>query len=475
MTEICFATTMSTLYHGDVLETLKGLPDKSAHCCVTSPPYYSLRDYSICSCVMKRHDRGMKFHGDKELEDSDRRGCASATDPRCRKPAKPDCRWCNGTGTIPGMERVWGGQPDCQHEWRPDDHSSLCLKCGALLCQLGLEPSLDDFLTNMVTIFREVRRVLRDDATLWLNIGDSYSAGGRKTQAGDKLHEARGIGYRVPAEEGIKAKDMLGVPWALAFALRADGWYLRQEIIWHKPSPMPESARDRCTKGHEHIFLLTKRRDYFYDQDGERLESKLAVDWETYNKLCDDSSESWYPRVSGDAGDGETKHGNMARVAHPNGSNLRTVWTLPTEAYKGAHFAAFPKRLPERCVKLGTSAIGCCSKCGEPWTRIVKRERYATRKGAGAKADDGTVDANRDTQRHCTRRQTTGFEQQCECGEVDVVPCAVLEPFAGTGTVLDACSLLGRRSIGIEINPEYCEQIRRRVIDGRPLLHACEG
>lgn len=175
--------------------------------------------------------------------------------------------------------------------------------------QIGLEMSLADFIDSLVDVFEEVRRTLRDDGTFWLNIGDSYTSGGRTWRAPDKKNPVRAMSVRPPTPKGLKPKELIGVPWRLAFALQDAGWYLRSETIWYKPDCQPESVKDRPTRSHEHVFLLTKSEDYYYDNQAER---------------------------------------------GPNGRNLRTVWDINTQAYKGAHFAVFPPALIEPCVKLTT-------------------------------------------------------------------------------------------------------------------------
>ncbi len=179
--------------------------------------------------------------------------------------------------------------------------------------QIGAESNVDDYLHNLVLIFRELKRVLRDDGTFWLNIGDSYTSGGRTWRAPDKKNPARAMSYRPPTPDGLKSKDLVGVPWRLAMALQADGWYLRSEIIWHKPNPHPESVKDRPTRAHETIFLLSKNEKYFYDHD--------AVDEKGVN--------------------GKRR-------------NRRSVWTIQSEPIAAAHFATFPTKLIEPCILAGS-------------------------------------------------------------------------------------------------------------------------
>lgn len=210
--------------------------------------------------------------------------------------------------------------------------------------QIGLEQTPEQYIAAMVEVFRCVRDVLADDGTLWLNIGDSYANGGRKTRDGDDKLAQRGMDTRPADPAGIKPKDLIGIPWMLAFALRADGWYLRQDIIWHKPNPMPESVRDRCTKAHEYVFLLSKSARYFFDSDAMKEPETMKPQ----NRLT--------PRK---ANPNAKVHGMPAYRQAEGGTgggmrNKRSVWTIPTRPYKGAHFATFPPALIEPCVLAGS-------------------------------------------------------------------------------------------------------------------------
>jgi DNA modification methylase len=326
---------------GDCRERLRDLPDASVNCCVTSPPYFGLRDYDVQG-------------------------------------------------------------------------------------QMGLEPTPDEFVAGMVEVFREVRRVLRDDGTLWLNIGDSY-AGSRcgpqgefgefpdRSIASQRLMRRKADGKHV-ARPGAKQKDMLGIPWMLAFALRANGWYLRQEIIWSKSNPMPESVRDRCTKSHEHIFLLSKSPRYYFDQEA----------------ILEDASPNTHARVSQDVASqigskrahaGGKTNGNMKAVlrspktlANASGSrnnesfsnavsgqvlpkrNRRSVWEVTTQPFSEAHFATYPPALIEPCILAG-----------------------------------------------------------CPVGGM------VLDPFFGAGTTGLVADRLQRNCIGVELNTGYAEIARKRI------------
>jgi site-specific DNA-methyltransferase (adenine-specific)/site-specific DNA-methyltransferase (cytosine-N4-specific) len=184
--------------------------------------------------------------------------------------------------------------------------------------QIGAEDSINDYIADLVSIFREVRRTLRDDGTLWLNIGDSYTSGGRTWRAPDKKNPGRAMSYRPPTPDGLKPKDLIGVPWKLAFALQSDGWYLRSDIIWYKPNCQPESVKDRPTRSHEYLFLLSKSEDYYYD----------------------------YEVIKEQSTDGHTSR------------NRRSVWSINTKGFQGAHFAVFPPELVELCLKAGSPAGG---------------------------------------------------------------------------------------------------------------------
>ena len=263
-------TAMNKIIQGDCLEVMRGMADCSVHCCVTSPPYWGLRDY--------------------------------------------------------GHER-----------------------------QLGLEKTPEDYVNRMVEVFREVRRVLRDNGTLWLNLGDSYAGyhGNKNSEIPSSAINGwtNGTnenlrGDRRPQDIGLKFKDLVGIPWRVAFALQADGWYLRQDIIWHKPNPMPESVRDRCTKAHEYIFLLSKSARYFFD--GNAVKEHAA-------------SDRWKDKPDRTAitGKGNGQLGSSTRFGGDGSTrNRRSVWTVSTKPYKGAHFATFPPQLIEPCILAGCPAGG---------------------------------------------------------------------------------------------------------------------
>ena len=303
--------------------------------------------------------------------------------------------------------------------------------------QHGLEETPEAYVANMVQVFRAVRRCLRDDGTLWLNLGDSY---------GDK--------------------QLVGIPWRVAFALQADGWYLRSDIIWHKPNPMPESVTDRPTKGHEYVFLLSKSGRYFYDADAIREPATLGAHVR---------SRASNFKKAGSQDDKYGSHNNGAPEIVCDGTrNKRTVWTITTRPYSGAHFATMPPQLAELCIKAGTSEYGRCGICGAPYMRIKERistgKRYSTGKSK-QKNDSGLVTgfSGYDDGSSSPVFKTTGWEKRCECIS-DRVPCLVLDPYTGAGTTGLVAQHLRRSFVGCELNPEYAALAEKRIRMDSPLF-----
>lgn len=310
--------------HGDCREVLATLPAASVHCCVTSPPYFGLRDYGTA-----RWEGG---------------------DESC--PHEPSQEWIdhnfNANSAFGAAAKTQSAA--AKGRWYKQD--GAC-RCGArrIDSQIGLEATPDAFVAELVAVFREVRRVLRDDGTLWLNLGDSYASnqsnnGGysaKSTLAGftnpnTKGRQANDATLPRRIEHDVKAKDLLGIPWRVAFALQADGWYLRSDIIWAKPNPMPESVTDRPTKAHEYLFLLSKAERYYYDaaaiaEDGVGRETYFGSD--RYSK-----------------GSGRNDSGSYD-PAECTKRNRRTVWTVATQPFSEAHFATFPPALIEPCILAG--------------------------------------------------------------------------------------------------------------------------
>lgn len=313
------------LIQGDCLAVLQGLEACTVQTCVTSPPYYGLRDYG--------HDG-----------------------------------------------------------------------------QIGLERTPEEYVAKLVDVFREVRRVLRDDGTLWCNLGDSYSGSGGEHkehhnstsgfQYKNKERELKKGRQPIAVTTGLKPKDLIGIPWMVAFALRADGWYLRSDIIWHKPNPMPESVTDRPTKAHEYIFLLSKSERYFYDADAIKERATVG------HRGTDFMPTSKKDKLSNGMGSAATKASLNGRTGEWSDTrNRRSVWTVATRPYSGAHFATFPPDLIEPCILAG-------SKVGD----------------------------------------------------------TVLDPFNGSGTTGAVALRYNRRYVGIDLNPDYLELAHRRIRQAQPML-----
>lgn len=346
--------------------------------------------------------------------------------------------------------------------------------------QLGLEPSPDAYIAELVTVFRAIRRVLRDDGTVWLVIGDAYSSGQRTTQCGPSgftrtARLADGGARRVPA--GIaKPKDLLMIPARVALALQADGWWLRSDIIWNKPSCMPESATDRPTNSHEHVFLLTKRERYFWDAEAVAEPAEMTPQ----RRLTVQPKKS-----GGHAVDGWKEPRLLREHASVDGNgtrNIRNVWTIQSQPYPGAHFAVMPAELAERCIKAGTPEHGVCATCGAPWWRVTRRGQsdYARLGKVQTTRGDSTPNGYGQTRNGngvvpSLRARVvigTDWKRGCRCLGAGRVPATVLDPFAGAFTTALAADRLGRHAIGIELSERYCKQARERLQDDAGLFAA---
>ena len=353
--------------------------------------------------------------------------------------------------------------------------------------EIGLEATPEAFVERIVDVFREVRRVLRSDGVCWLNLGDSYTSGGRDTYGSwqpdskQATHTAIKNAKRAAQPPGLKPKDLVGIPWMVAFALRADGWYLRSDVIWAKPNPMPESVTDRPTKSHEYVFLLTKSEQYFYD--AEAIKEAAVADHPSGNGFKRDA------RLSYQNGDGSAR-GNDEQWTDVGGTrNKRSVWTVATSPYSEAHFATFPPDLIEPMILAGTSAKGCCRECGAPWEREIERQKpppeVYTRRNApadelvysGSRVDGEWKGHGQKLQNwlNANPPKTTGWSRSCAC-DADVVAATVLDPFSGAGTTCLVADRLQRNGIGIELNPEYVAMSERRINGDRGgLLDLMEG
>ena len=381
---VAYSDARTAIVQGDVRASLHTLPPDSIDCVVTSPPYWGLRDYG-----------------------------------------------------LPAV--VWEAHGECDHAWASEGN---CMRCGAWRGQLGLEPSPELYVQHMVEVFRDVRRVLKPQGTAWVNLGDCYNACTNAPRAPSEnrvgyWQAAGSMGDRRVKAAGLKAKDLVGIPWRVALALQADGWYLRSDVIWAKPNPVPEGVRDRPVRAHEYLFLFSKEPRYFYDAEALRENA--------------DSAHS-----DKDARAPDTTPG-ACRARH-------SVWNIPTQRYNRAHFATFPERLVEPCILAGTSALGCCPACGAAWKRSVhvSYTNPGNRRSNGPRSLERKKESPGFSRRLIRFAQGDTWQSSCEC-ERTRVPATVLDPFAGSGTTLAVARRLGRRAIGIELNPDYVKLARERV------------
>ena len=294
----------------------------------------------------------------------------------------------------------------------------------------------------MVEVFREVRRVLRDDGTLWLNLGDSYNgssgSGGKTAKQVTNAGSFHDAGVRIAP--GLKPKDLVGIPWRVAFALQADGWWLRSDIIWAKPNPMPESVTDRPTKAHEYIFLLSKAERYFYD--AEAIKEKQSGEIKTRRFSSDGGAKA---RAMGKHISGGNE-GTGAKWTDTGSRNKRTVWIVPTQPYPEAHFATFPPKLIEPCILAGTSPK-VCEICGAPWERVIEKTNNPDLSHKGSRFDSGKT-AGRDggdrTQKGIRYlNQAAGWRPTCTCENEGKGRCIVLDPFAGRDNLMGGQATAG--------------------------------
>jgi DNA modification methylase len=412
-----------TILNGDAREVLKTLPSESVQMCVTSPPYFNLRDYQT--------------------------GTWSGGDAACDHRMSP-----NGQARDHGRDRsVSGGtfHDSPVPKQIAQQFRATCGKCGATRTdnQIGLEQTPELYVAELVAVFREVRRVLRPDATLWLNLGDSFID-----------------------------KQLQMIPARVALALQADGWILRSDIIWHKAAPMPESVRDRPTSAHEHVFLLAKSARYFWDSDAVREDATCE---KLPGRNMTDTRETYGLGNGGNSGL-VALHNRLRDTGKSDTTrNIRNVWTIATQAFPESHFAVFPPTLAERCIRAGTSERGCCAKCGAPWIRVVERGKpdLAHQRASGGDllgeyhgtstkdhAAHGVQDASAVKARilaGMVHKETTGWAASCTC-DAAVVPCTILDPFAGAFTAPMTADRLQRHAIGIELNADYCDMARRRLV-----------
>ena len=344
--------------------------------------------------------------------------------------------------------------------------------------QIGLEATPEAWVEAMVEVFRDVKRVLRKDGTLWLNLGDSYAGSwGAQSRGEDhgspvsktqiKAAPKRTKTGSIPKSSALKPKDLIGQPWRVAFALQADGWYLRRDVIWAKGcsfgpysgSVMPESARDRATTGHEYLFMLTKSETYFYDRVAASEPSIYGGDEIALGPKSLSRGQAAGANIAASG------NGKAASVVVTARRNLRSVWLIPTRPYGGAHFATFPPDLVEPCVVASTSERGACASCGAPWVRVLSEATGGTvgRSWHDHSADEERGNFKTESSGGYVPAQPVGWKPGCACPPADPIPATVLDPFNGAGTTGLVALRLGRRYVGIELNPEYLEIARRRL------------
>lgn len=441
------------------------LADESVQFAVTSPPYFGLR----------RYEEGYWTDGDPNC-------------PHSSAGQVPDSKNPNAitSGVRPGS-------------------GNTCLRCGAefVTRQIGIEPTPDEYAEQIVLVMREVRRVLKPNGVVLLNLGDSYaSQGGPQVVQTRNPNRAGGSdtqnqGKSRKAIDGLKPKDLMGIPWTCALALRDDGWYLRSDIIWFKPNAMPSSVLDRPTSSHEYIFLLSKSPTYFFDLEAikepavggaskktptrERNVGGRDDGFTTPSGLDGAPGGMRHPRTVWTTEDEQMvamlefmtqEHPETAR-AFLERSGAGDVFRINTKPFGGEHFAAFPVELASRAIMAGTSEKGECPHCGLPWRRVIEKEggrdwrndRMIPKGIPGELAGDGPYKRGQSSSplNDVIVKMTTGWEPTCSCPPHEPVPQVVLDPFNGSGTSGVAAKLLGRKYAGLDISEKYCRMAVARI------------
>lgn len=492
----------NTIYHGHVVDTLKNLKPKSFHTVITSPPYWGLRNYELPPQIWPSDDN---------------RDC--------------DHKWHkNLSNKITHYGKKMSGNSFANpNRSRKVKHlGDTCLKCGSWRGSLGNEPTTDLYVFNIVQIFHEIKRVLRDDGTLWLNLGDTYTTKPPIIASSFRRDRASVVPPYRMAEQ--KPKNLLGIPFRIALALQADGWYWRSTIIWHKKNCMPESVKDRPHNAHEYLFLFSKKERYYYDSEAIKVEASP----DTHARYARGRSKK-HKWVHGGPGNqsiaksfdhmagvnpkaamnapGSKQNTSFSSavkdiVTHRNKRSVWSiedhnqlltwlylqyphifdeyfspksdVWELSLKGLSGNHFASYPPTLVEPAILAGTSEKGCCALCRKPWNRIVKKSKVGIKKNVSKKTGEliakyrGENSIEKSTL--CStgfmhQNRTVGWKPGCRCIAPERVPCKVLDPFFGTGTTGIVAHRLGRNFTGIELSKEYLDEeaIPRIVRETRQL------
>ena len=303
--------------------------------------------------------------------------------------------------------------------------------------QLGQESTLEEYVENLVSIMKEVKRTLRKDGTVWLNIGDSYNNNSgfcRAKKGWEREGREKGSAdKKAIIHSYIKKKELFGIPWKVAFALQKDGWYLRCDIIFSKENVMPDGAKDRPTRSHEYIFLLTKSQKYFYDYYAALEKTKEKPE----------EVQTFGARNQ----EGTFRHDQHRTFEHYGKRNKRSVWTTSVASYRGSHFATFNQKLIEPCIVAGTSEKGCCIKCNSPWKRILEKIKVSSDNKKGYEV----------------KLISKRWEPTCKCNIEKTKPCLVLDPFSGMATTGLAAMDYFQNYVGIELNGDYLKESRKRL------------
>ena len=461
------------------------LEDNSVHVCVTSPPYYALRSYSGtatweggdagCDHEAARHKNRFDYplqEGNIVYQGTNAGSGFSKYDDTC-----PKCGAIRHDGQL-GLEKradcgAWSrGKQEPYISWHIEDDESVPYIAWRPVGELKL--CGECYICQMVAVFREVKRVLRKDGIVFLNIGDSYASAWSCNRRSTIGAEAPLLVERNNRLNGfLKEKDMMLIPQRLALALQADGWWVRSDIIWAKPNPMPESVTDRPTKSHEYIWLLAKSKDYFWDSEAIR---EPHIDFE---RGANGTRIGWSDEEREEPGNRRgtalniDRNGNK-RAYNPSGRNARTVWNIATQPYSGAHYATYPEELVLRCLKAATSERGCCPKCGKMWERITEIDYEILRK---SKIQDQPKQKNAAqpfgfTVAAVANKITTtlGFRPACAC-DLPPVPATILDPFAGSGTTLLVAKRMGLNAVGLDLSYQYLrENAWERVGMSQPVM-----